>query len=93
MPVDNFSTQFDKMTDTKDRMETRTLTTKMCFHAARFELFCVIMHTFSLLWSIVKIVWALSCVAFFGLGAIVSRIRLARHRRHIAKTLLKQYQA
>ena len=93
MPVDNFSTRFDKMTDTKDRMETRTLTTKMCFHAARFELFCVFMHTFSLLWSIVKIVWALSCAAFFGLGAIVSRIRLARHRRHIAKTLLKQYQA
>ena len=93
MPVDNFSTQFDKMTTTKDRMETRSLTTKMCFHAARFELFCAFMHTFSLLWSIVKIVWALSYAAFFGLGAIVSRIRLARHRRHIAKTLLKQYQA
>lgn len=93
MPVDNFSTQFDKMTDTKARMETRTLTTKMSFHAARFELFCVLMHTFSLLWSVVKIVLALSYVTFFGLGAIILRIRLARHRRHIAKTWLKQYQA
>ena len=93
MPVDNFSTQFDKMFATKDRLETRSLTTKMCFHAARFELFCVFMHTFSLLWSVVKIILALAYVVFFGLGAIVSRIRLARHRRHIAKTLLKQYQA
>lgn len=93
MPVDNFSTQFDKMTDTKARMETRTLTTKMCFHAARFELFCVFMLTVSLLWSVVKIFLALGYVIFFGLGATISRIRLARHRRHIAKTLLKQYQA
>ena len=93
MPVDNVTMQFDKMSITKDRFETRTLTAKMAFHAARFELFCVFMHMFSLLWSVVKIVLALSYVIFFGLGATISRIRLARHRRHIAKTLFKQYQA
>ena len=91
MPVDNVTTQFDKMSITKDRFETRTLTAKMAFHAARFELFCVFMHTFSLLWSIVKIFLALIYVIFFGLGATISRIRLADHRRRITKEMQNEY--
>lgn len=91
MAVDNFPIQFDKMTTTKDRYESRTLTVKMTLNLARFELFCAIVHTFSLLWAIVKLVWSLSYALFFGLGAIIARIRLAVHRRRIAKALLKQY--
>lgn len=91
MAVDTFPTQFDKMTTTKDRFEARTLTVKMTLNLALATLFCAILHTFYLMWAIVKIVWSLSYALFFGLGAIISRLRLAVHRRRIAKALLKQY--
>ena len=93
MAVSTFKTQFDKMTTTKDRLETRTRTAKTFLTLAYIQLICIFVSTFYFLLAIARTVVALSCAIFFGLGATISRIRLADHRRHIAKTLFKQYQA
>lgn len=93
MAVDNFPTQFDKLTTTKDRLESRTHTTKTFLALAYIEQICTATYMLYFLWSIVKIVMALCCALFFGLSAILSRIRIAVLRRRIAKALLKQYNA
>ena len=91
MAASTFKTQFVKMTATRARLESRTLTAKTSLALAYIQLICMFTYMLYFLWTIARVVAALSCAIFFGLGATISRIRLADHRRRITKEMQNQY--
>lgn len=93
MAVDNFPTQFDKMTIAKDRYEDRTRHALAYFKISLAEMAYALAVVVIFVWTILKCTWLVALGLYTILGAGISRIRLGIHRRRIAKSLLKQYNA